>query len=336
MPTAPHSPRRCDLPRPAGFTLIELLVVISIIALLIGILLPALGAARGTARSAVCLSNVRQAGIGVNIYFSDNSGWIPGPNTSGYGIARGYNFKDSPTEPTQNQDWVSPTLGDVLGLPGDRVERIEAIFNTAFRCPEAADEFYTGEFGGNVLPNPTSLNVNSYAATIAFHHFSGVNASQGVDYYARGLWGFGALLPDLQRPVQPTGYRPNIDFIGSPTEKVFAMDGGRFINSDTEVTFNSFERQIQGGNFMLAGPCTPLGGDPYSRESLSKPTLTNETYGSRHNQGANMVFFGGNASTFVNEDQLVFERYFPRGTISVDPGSIPWVVKAPASGVPID
>lgn len=55
-----------------AFTLIELLVVISIIALLIGILLPALGAARGTARDIACNSNLRQLGIATVTYAEDN------------------------------------------------------------------------------------------------------------------------------------------------------------------------------------------------------------------------------------------------------------------------
>jgi len=71
-----HKPSPKIRPLP-GFTLIELLVVISIIALLISLLLPALSAARETARTSQCLSNVRQAGIATGIYHVDYEGYFP-------------------------------------------------------------------------------------------------------------------------------------------------------------------------------------------------------------------------------------------------------------------
>ena len=61
----------------AAFTLIELLVVISIIALLVGILLPALGAARKAAQDTQCKSNLRQHGIGLEAYAQLYDGQLP-------------------------------------------------------------------------------------------------------------------------------------------------------------------------------------------------------------------------------------------------------------------
>ena len=63
--------------RLAGFTLVELLVAIGIIAVLIGILLPVLAKARAQANRAVCLSNIRQLGVGIQMYCNDNDGWFP-------------------------------------------------------------------------------------------------------------------------------------------------------------------------------------------------------------------------------------------------------------------
>ncbi len=61
----------------SGFTLVELLVVIAIIALLAALLLPALAHARKAAQSAHCKSNLRQLGLGLNMY-ADDYGEYPG------------------------------------------------------------------------------------------------------------------------------------------------------------------------------------------------------------------------------------------------------------------
>ena len=130
-----------------AFTLIELLVVIAIIAILAAMLMPALARARNEARKAACISNVKNSGLGFQMYESDNASW-PGYSSSAddigvgqaIGALRDGNYIDSDdlfscpankTEPswddTGDGSWDDATAlgygmdaanGTVVGIPG--------------------------------------------------------------------------------------------------------------------------------------------------------------------------------------------------------------------------
>ncbi len=78
-----------------GFTLIELLVVISIIAVLMSIMMPALGKAREVAKNAICRSNIRGIGMAAHLWSEDNDKWaLPAlwdrGNNDGDSLLKGY------------------------------------------------------------------------------------------------------------------------------------------------------------------------------------------------------------------------------------------------------
>lgn len=70
----------------SSFTLIELLVVIAIIAILAAMLLPALSAARSSAKSSGCIANLKQIGVAMAMYSDEHEDWVcpgrGGPNNN--------------------------------------------------------------------------------------------------------------------------------------------------------------------------------------------------------------------------------------------------------------
>ena len=75
--------------RRVGFTLVELLVVIGIIAVLISILLPALGKARAQANTVKCQSNLKQLVIGAQMFAAEHQGYLPHAENNGASRMKG-------------------------------------------------------------------------------------------------------------------------------------------------------------------------------------------------------------------------------------------------------
>jgi len=233
-----HETRRTC--RPTGFTLVELLVVIGIIALLISILLPALGSARRQANTVKCGATLRNIMQAQQVYASQNNGWMAGSaNTSGIAFMSlgsfatppgPYNETNAPSY-THINDWHAP-LARIMKIgfndgptAVNRKERFrQLVSHPAFGCPENTDTLMTF-FGGTnwgavpypainmafiftLTPNagPVPANVSATSHT----NRTGGNMTSGGPAYD-----------------PPVGYGPKISKIRNPSSKIAFADGSR-------------------------------------------------------------------------------------------------------------
>lgn len=198
------------------FTLIELLVVISIIAILAGLLLPALNHARDLAYGTACMNNQKQIGLSMMSYVSDSHEYFPpyldGTWNWGYGLSKDRYI-------TNNKVYFCPTSGNYITYPHSKVGDT----NSCASRPADAYRYQYITYGYNYL-------------------FLGSN-------YGRWSSATGTLLPTAKLPQVK---RPSSKIMAADSINPSALAGTFLIGADYISTANVIihDRHSKGANII--------------------------------------------------------------------------------------
>ncbi len=224
----------------AAFTLVELLVVISIIALLLSILLPALRGAREIAQSTVCQASMKQHGVALHGYRAEHNQSYPGlydksHDTTATNRLRPFTFRLAP--------YIGHEIKQAPGQPaGDMTTSMDSTHGShVFYCPSAP--FMTpDEYSANYWVNRLSLWVvgpswDKHASTYSMSSFTGYELHKNDEWLAKSDT-YGRSMALIRGHRTPSAAFVIVDGMREPRiDYVYEFFNARHANQTVNVLF---------------------------------------------------------------------------------------------------